>query len=185
MLSRVGDEHMGRFLLETLSAEGCDVSQVKVDPERLTALVLLGIKDRDTFPLLFYRENCADMALEEADINEDFIASSKALLITGTHFSTAKVNAASRKALALARQHDVRTVLDIDYRPVLWGITGKGNGEERYIASDGVTAHLQSVLPLFDLIVGTEEEINIAGGSDDLLTSLATVRQLARRPPWW
>jgi 5-dehydro-2-deoxygluconokinase len=48
-----------------------------------------------------------------------------------------------------------------------------------------VTAHLQSVLPLFDLIVGTEEEINIAGGSDDLLTSLATVRQLARRPPWW
>jgi 5-dehydro-2-deoxygluconokinase len=98
MLSRVGDEHMGRFLLETLSAEGCDVSQVKVDPERLTALVLLGIKDRDTFPLLFYRENCADMALEEADINEDFIASSKALLITGTHFSTAKVNAASRKA---------------------------------------------------------------------------------------
>lgn len=179
MLSRVGDEHMGRYLLDTLSAEGCDVSQVKVDPERLTALVLLGIKDRDTFPLLFYRENCADMALEEADINEDFIASSKALLITGTHFSTAKVNAASRKALALARKHDVRTVLDIDYRPVLWGITGRGNGEERYIASDGVTAHLQSVLPLFDLIVGTEEEINIAGGSDDLLTSLATVRQLA------
>ena len=50
MLSRVGDEQMGRFLLKTLSAEGCDVSQVRVDPERLTALTLLGIKDRDTFP---------------------------------------------------------------------------------------------------------------------------------------
>jgi sugar/nucleoside kinase (ribokinase family) len=64
MVSRVGDEQMGRFLTETLAREGCDVSQVQVDPQRLTGLVLLGLKDRDTFPLLFYRENCADMALD-------------------------------------------------------------------------------------------------------------------------
>lgn len=179
MLSRVGDEQMGRFLLETLTREGCDVSQVKLDSERLTGLVLLGIKDRDTFPLLFYRENCADMALCEDDINEDFIASSKSLLITGTHLSTEKVNAASRKALGFARQHNVRTVLDIDYRPVLWGLTGRGNGEQRFIADDGVSAHLQSVLPLFDLIVGTEEEFLIAGGKPQLLDCLQVVRQLA------
>jgi 5-dehydro-2-deoxygluconokinase len=74
MISRVGDEQMGRFLLETLQREGCDTSQVQVDPERLTGLVLLGLKDRDTFPLLFYRENCADMALDAARIDEAFIA---------------------------------------------------------------------------------------------------------------
>src|SRR5438874_6349792 len=60
MLSRVGDDHMGRFLTETLAAEGCDVSHVSRDSERLTALAMLGVKDRHTFPLLFYRENCAD-----------------------------------------------------------------------------------------------------------------------------
>jgi len=49
---------------------------------------VLGIKDRDTFPLIFYRENCADMAVTEADVAEEFLAQSKALLITGTHFST-------------------------------------------------------------------------------------------------
>lgn len=179
MLSRVGDEHMGRYLLDTLTQEGCDVSQVKTDPDRLTALVLLGIKDRDTFPLIFYRENCADMALEEADIDPEFIASSKALLITGTHFSTQKVKAASVKALEIARANNVRTILDIDYRPVLWGLTSRGNGEERFVASDGVSAHLQKVLPLFDLIVGTEEEFLIAGGKPDLLGCLHTVRHLA------
>ena len=47
MISRVGDEQMGRFLVETLQREGCDTSQVQVDPERLTGLVLLGLKDRD------------------------------------------------------------------------------------------------------------------------------------------
>ncbi|WP_137938268.1 5-dehydro-2-deoxygluconokinase [Chitinivorax sp. B] len=180
MLSRVGNEQMGQFLLDTLRREGCDVSQVRIDPTRLTALVLLGIKDRDSFPLLFYRENCADMALCEDDIDEAFIASSKALAITGTHFSTANTHAACIKALQLAHQHNVRTVLDIDYRPVLWGLTGRGEGDQRFIADEGVSRHLQSVLPYFDLVVGTEEEFQIAGGETDLIMALQVVRSKTR-----
>lgn len=178
MLSRVGDDHMGRFLVESLAREGCDVSGIKVDPERLTALVLLGIKDRETFPLVFYRENCADMALRAEDIDEAFIASSKALLITGTHFSTESVYQASIQALDHAEKHQVRRVLDIDYRPVLWGLAGKADGETRFVADQAVSRHVQGILPRFDLIVGTEEEFLIAGGSTDLLAALRTVRSL-------
>jgi 5-dehydro-2-deoxygluconokinase len=176
MLARVGNDHMGRFLTETLTQEGCDVSHTRIDPDRLTALVLLGIKDRDTFPLIFYRENCADMAIDESDFDEAFIASSKALLITGTHFSTERVNRASRRALEYARRNQVRTVLDIDYRPVLWGLTGKADGETRFVASESVTAHLQGILPLFDLVIGTEEEFRIAGGKHELIDALTMVR---------
>ncbi|PYY83798.1 5-dehydro-2-deoxygluconokinase [Pseudomonas sp. TKO26] len=179
MLSRVGDDHMGRFLLESLEREGCDVSAVKVDPQRLTALVLLGLKDRETFPLVFYRENCADMALCAADIDEAFIASSKALLITGTHFSTDGVYRASLQALDYAEKHGVKRVLDIDYRPVLWGLAGKADGETRFVADQQVSQHVQGILGRFDLIVGTEEEFLIAGGSTDLLTALRTVRALS------
>ncbi|KMN12661.1 5-dehydro-2-deoxygluconokinase [Pseudomonas weihenstephanensis] len=178
MLSRVGDDHMGRFLLESLTREGCDVSAVKVDAQRLTALVLLGLKDRETFPLVFYRENCADMALRADDIDPAFIGASKALLITGTHFSTEGVYQASLKALEYAEQHNVRRVLDIDYRPVLWGLAGKADGETRFVANETVSAHVQSILPRFDLIVGTEEEFLIAGGGTDLLAALRKVRSL-------
>ena len=180
MLSRVGNDHMGRFLIETLEREGCDTSHVRVDHERLTALVLLGIEDRDTFPLVFYRDNCADMAIDENDFDEAFIASSKALLITGTHFSTDQVNRASRRALEYARRNDVRTVLDIDYRPVLWGLTGKADGETRFIANESVSAHLQGILPLIDLVIGTEEEFRIAGGKDNLIDCLSAVRAVTR-----
>jgi len=176
MISRVGDDHMGRFLTRALQAEGCDTSQVPRDSERLTALAMLGIEDRETFPLLFYRENCADMALDEQDIDEAFIARCRALVITGTHFSTPRVHAASTRAIAAARRNDVRTVLDIDYRPVLWGLTGRGNGQQRFIAAAHVTGHLQSILPGFDVIVGTEEEFHIAGGSQDLIQALLAVR---------
>ncbi|MBI6855000.1 5-dehydro-2-deoxygluconokinase [Pseudomonas cichorii] len=178
MLSRVGDDHMGRFLVESLAREGCDVSAIKRDPERLTAMVLLGLKDRETFPLVFYRENCADMALRAEDIDEAQIASSKALLITGTHFSTEPVFKASNQALDYAEKHNVRRVLDIDYRPVLWGLAGKADGETRFVADQHVSQHVQRILPRFDLIVGTEEEFLIAGGTEDLLAALRVVRGL-------
>jgi 5-dehydro-2-deoxygluconokinase len=178
MLARVGNDHMGRFLTETLEREGCDVSHLRIDRERLTGLVLLGLEDRDTFPLVFYRENCADMAVDESDFDEAYIASSKALLITGTHFSTDQVNRTSRRALDCARRNQVRAVLDIDYRPVLWGLTGKADGETRFIANESVTAHLQGILPLIDLVIGTEEEFRIAGGKDELIGALAAVRKV-------
>ena len=180
MVSRIGDEQMGHFLVETLQREGCDTSQVQVDPERLTGLVLLGLKDRDTFPLLFVRENCADMAVDAAAIGEDFIAQCRALLITGTHLSTPTVRAASLAALGHARKHGVVRVLDIDYRPVLWGLTKRGEGANRFVADAAVTSRLQEVLPQFDLLIGTEEEFLIAGGvPGDLLASLCRVRDVS------
>ena len=66
VITKVGDEHMGRFIKEQLQKEGVDVRGVLTDPDRLTALVILGIRDKVSFPLIFYRENCADMALTES-----------------------------------------------------------------------------------------------------------------------
>jgi 5-dehydro-2-deoxygluconokinase len=179
MLTRVGDEHMGRFVRETLAAEGVDVSHVRTDPARLTALVILGVKDQETFPLIFYRENCADMAIAVEDFDAAFVAQAEALVVTGTHFSTAQVDRTCRTAIGYAREAGTRVVLDIDYRPVLWGLTGRGLGEQRFVASDTVSAHLQSIAPLCDLIVGTEEEIHIAGGSTDTIQALLRLRAVS------
>lgn len=180
LITRVGDEHMGRFIRETLQGEGVDTRCVKTDKTRLTALVILGIRDRSTFPLIFYRENCADMAIEAADFSEDFIASAKALVVSGTHFSAEPVNTASRTAMTYARRNGTKVVLDIDYRPVLWGLTGKGEGENRFVENQGVSAHLQSIIPDCDMVVGTEEEFHIAGGAADTLTAIRNVRQLSK-----
>ncbi len=177
VITRVGDEHMGRFIREQLAREGVDVRGVATDPERLTALVLLGIRDEDQFPLIFYRENCADMALSEGDIDPAFLAEARALVVTGTHLSNPRTEAAALKALRLARENGVRTALDIDYRPNLWGVAGHGAGESRFVESATVTGKLRSTLHHFDLIVGTEEEFHVAGGSTDTLAALRAVRE--------
>lgn len=178
VVTGVGDEHMGRYIVEELQREGVDTRDVKTDPDRLTALVLLGIRDQEQFPLIFYRENCADMGLTEADIDPDFIKKARAVVATGTHLSHPQVEAATLKALNTAREAGMRTALDIDYRPNLWGVAGHGDGESRYVESAGVTEKLQSTLHLFDLIVGNEEEFHIAGGSEDTISALKTVRAL-------
>lgn len=178
MLTRVGDEHMGRFVRETLALEGVDVSHVKTDPDRLTAMAILGIRDSNTFPLIFYRENCADMAIEAADVDAPFVASARALVVTGTHFSTPTTEAACLTAIRFAREVGTKVVFDVDYRPVLWGLAGRGMGEKRFVESEAVSAHLQKIVPLCDMIVGTEEEMHIAAGTTETIAALRRLRQL-------
>lgn len=180
VITRVGDEQMGRFILEQLGREGVETKGVVVDPRRLTSLVILGVRDEKTFPLIFYRTDCADAALDESEIDEAFIASAKAVVVTGTHFAIPNAAKAQKKAIALARKHGRKVVFDVDYRPNLWGLAGHAAGEERYIRSDSVTQHLQAILPDCDLIVGTEEELHAAGGSEDTLAAISAIRALSR-----
>ena len=118
------------------------------------------------------------MAIDEADIDPDFIASAKAVLVTGTHFSTDRVAGASFAAMRMARAAGRRVAFDIDYRPNLWALGGHDDGESRFAESERVTAHIQTVLPHCDLIVGTEEEWHIAGGTTDTIAALQAARAI-------
>jgi 5-dehydro-2-deoxygluconokinase len=176
LLTRVGNEQFGRFIREQLVREGVSDQGIVTDPQRLTALAILSVESNVSFPLLFYRENCADIAVCEDDVDPSFIASARALVVTGTHFSRPIPEAAQRKAMRLMKNAGGRVVLDIDYRPNLWGLAGLADGDNRYVASDAVSAKMRSVLAACDLIVGTEEEVLIASGEQTLLAALRAIR---------
>ncbi|MGB6007675.1 bifunctional 5-dehydro-2-deoxygluconokinase/5-dehydro-2-deoxyphosphogluconate aldolase [Castellaniella sp.] len=178
LITRVGDDHNGRFLRESLAREGVDTRHVVADPARLTAVAFLGIRDKDTFPLLHYRENCADMAIEPSDYTEDYIGSARALLVSGSHLTTESAAANIGAAIARARARGTRVIFDIDYRPVFWGLVARDGGESRYVGSDAVTRASQRYMADCDLIVGTEEEIHIAGGDIDTIEALRAIRRL-------
>ena len=180
-ITGVGPEDNGRYLKWQLACEGVDVSAVKTDPKRLTAMVLLSIRGENDFPLIQYRENCADMGLVPEDIDPDYLARSGAVLVTGTHLSREGVRAATVKALETAKRLGLKCILDIDFRPNLWGLQGHDAGSSRWAeASEQVTAEYKRVLPYFDLIVGTEEEFFIAGGRTEAMEALREVRRLSK-----
>ena len=180
MITRVGDEQNGRFVRATLEREGVDVSQVTTDPKRLTALVFLAIRDRDDFPHVFYRDNCADMAIAATDVDVAFLARCRALLVSGTHLSSEGTRAACERAIQAVRAGGGRIALDIDYRPVLGGRARPGAGAERAAPSEAAASRLAAVIPHCDLVVGTEEEFRVAGGSGDTTVALRNVRARTR-----
>ena len=167
---------MGGFIREQLVREGVVVDGVHTDKDRLSRLVLLAVQAEGVSPTIFYRADCADMALDESDIDEALIARSRAIVVTGTHFSKPNAAAAQSKAIALAKRHGAKVVFDIDYRPNLWGLAGHEAGFARYVKSEAVSTRLNAALADCDLIVGTEEEIMIAAGADSVL-------ELAARHP--
>ncbi|KKC31249.1 bifunctional 5-dehydro-2-deoxygluconokinase/5-dehydro-2-deoxyphosphogluconate aldolase [Devosia psychrophila] len=179
LITRVGNEQMGRFIRQQLDREGVETSGIATDPDRLTALVLLSVEAEGVSPMIFYRTDCADMALDESNVDEALIASARAIVVTGTHFSRPNSEAAQKKAIRFAKANGARVAFDIDYRPNLWGLAGHEAGFSRYVASDVVSQKYQSVLPDCDLIVGTEEEVLIASGEADLLSALRTIRSLS------
>jgi len=179
LITRVGNEQMGRFVREQLVREGVETAGIATDPDRLTSLVLLAVEAEGVSPMIFVRTDCADMALSEDDIDEDFIASAGAIVVTGTHFSKPNSDAAQRKAIRIAKANGRKVVFDIDYRPNLWGLAGHEAGFERYVKSDRVSAQLKTILPDCDLIVGTEEEIRIASGADNAFEALRAIRAVS------
>ena len=104
--------------------------------ERLTALVILGVRDEKQFPLIFYRDNCADMALDEDDIDEAFIASAGAVVVTGTHFSRAEHRRRAEEGDPHRQGERPQGGVRRRLPPEPLGPAGHGAGDERYVRSD-------------------------------------------------
>ncbi len=150
LLTAVGEDQVGNFILHFLQKEGVETRFIPYKPGRRSSAVVLGIEPPDRFPLTYYRDNCADIELDINDVLATPIASSRALLITGTGLSKEPSRSATLFAAETARQEHVPVVLDIDFRPDQWD-------DPRAF---GVT--LRSILRLVDLVVGTDDEINAA-----------------------
>ncbi|MFR3459014.1 MAG: PfkB family carbohydrate kinase [Bilophila wadsworthia] len=178
-ITGVGQEDNGRYLKWQLSCEGVDVSAVKTDPQRLTAMVLPEHPGRQR-PAHPVRENCADMGLTAEDIDPDYLARARTL-VTGTHLSREGVRSMTMKVLK-PRSASASSASSTSTSAPTWGLRGTTPGPA---AGPGVRAgdlRIQKVLPYFDLIVGTEEEFFIAGGKTEAMEACAKSQALEGAP---
>lgn len=154
LLTAVGEDKVGDFILQFLRAEGVETGFVPRKPGTRSSAVLLGIEPPDRFPLTYYRDNAADVALTIDDVLTTPIAASRVLLISGTGLSREPGRSATLFAAELARRSGTTVVLDIDFRPDQWH-------DPRAF---GVA--IRSALRSVDLVIGTDDEINAAMLSD-------------------
>ena len=159
LLTAFGEDPVGDFVAHFLSEEGVDIRFSPRKPGRKTSAVILGIEPPDKFPLVFYRENCADIALTIDDVLAAPIAQSRVFQFAGTNLSQEPSRSATLYAVEVARKAGTAVVLDLDFRPDQW------HDPRAYGAA------MRSALPGVDIVMGTEDEINAA-----MLTDPRSVR---------
>lgn len=147
ILTGIGNDQVGHFIKHFLNEEGIATEFVPTIEGTRSSAVILGIEPPDKFPLVYYRENCADINLDIDHINAVPFEAFKAVAFSGTAFSKDPSRTAMFYALEVAKKHHVKTLLDIDFRADQWD-------DPRAF---GVT--LRAALSQFTMVVGTEEEI--------------------------
>ena len=150
LLTAVGADPVGDFILHFLQREGIETGYIPRKPGHRTAAVVLGIEPPDKFPLVFYRENCADLQLGIDDVLAAPVTTSRVFQFAGTNLSKEPSRSATLFAAERARQSGARVVLDVDFRPDQWH-------DPRAF---GVA--IRSVLHVVDIVIGTIDEINAA-----------------------
>ncbi|MGK9222191.1 MULTISPECIES: 5-dehydro-2-deoxygluconokinase [unclassified Microbacterium] len=155
LVSRVGDDPFGRYLLGELTRLGVDNRYVATDPTLRTPVTFCEIFPPDDFPLYFYREPKApDMNVDAAQIDLDAVRAARILWFTTTGLSEEPSREAHHAALA-ARERRTHTILDLDYRPMFW--------EDPALA----TEQIGQVLGEVTVAVGNREECQVAVGETE------------------
>ncbi|MHA2035739.1 MAG: carbohydrate kinase family protein [Promethearchaeota archaeon] len=120
MITKVGDDFFGQFLIKTLKDEQIDISQIKVTNEYKTALAFVGLDETKSPRFSFYRSSCADIMLNENEIDEDYIKSGKLLMCGTVSMADEPARSAIFKAIEYAKKHGLQVACDPNLREDLW-----------------------------------------------------------------
>lgn len=166
-IGKVSDDQFGEFVVNYFNNEGIDTTQVsKCTNGESLGLTFTEIKSPTESSILMYRTGVADLMLSVEDINEEYIANTKAIVISGTALSASPTREASLKALELAKKHNTIVIFDIDYRSYTW----KNNDE--------IAIYYSMVAKNSDIIIGSREEFDL---TEAIMIGSSTDEETAER----
>jgi len=148
--ARVSDDQLGDFVTHFFEKEGIDTSHIRrCEHGEKIGLTFTEILSRDESSILMYRNQVADLQLHPDDIDEAYIRSAKALLISGTSLAASPSREAALKAVMLAKRNQVPVIFDVDYRSYSWKNL------------DEVSIYYSMVAREAQIIMGSREEFNL------------------------
>lgn len=149
-IGKVSDDQFGDYVTKFFADEGIDVSHVTraKNGEKL-GLTFTEILSPTESSILMYRDGIADLMLSPDDVDEEYVASAKALLISGTALAQSPSREACLKAMQLAEKNNTRIIFDIDYRPYNWK------------SKDEIAVYYTAVAEHADIIMGSREEYDL------------------------
>ncbi len=150
LLTAVGPDPVGDFILHFLKSEGVETRFIPRKPGARSSAVVLGIEPPDRFPLVFYRDNAADVQLTMDDVLAAPVEQCRAFELAGTNLSREPGRSATFFAVERARAAGATVFFDLDFRADQWH-------DPRAFG-----VNVRAILPQADIVFGTEEEVKAA-----------------------
>lgn len=147
LLTAVGNDQIADFLLNFLKKEGVETKFIPRKEGARTSAVVLGIEPPNNFPLVYYRDNCADSKVTIDDVIAANVGECRLFEISATALNVEPSRSAAFFAAEEARKNNVPILIDLDFRADQW------HDPRSY----GVTA--RAYLRSCQIALGTEEEI--------------------------
>jgi len=162
LITRVGSDEFGHFVVETLRAVGIDTSRVEMDRRRPTGLYFREIAALNHSRPIYYRAGSAAAALSVDQIEVAYLVRARAFLTTGiTALLSASAHDAVCAALMAAHEHGLTTYFDPNLRNGLWG-----SARARQL--------IRPLLRYVDVFLGGEDEAALLTGRNGSPEKLAT-----------
>ena len=151
-IGRVAQDSFGDYAIDYFKNEGIDTSHIfRAEHGEKMGLTFTEIKSPTESSILMYREGAADLSLSPEDVDEDYICSAKAILISGTALCKSPSREAALKAVKLAKKNGIPVIFDIDYREYIWK------------SLDEISVYYQTVAEQSDLVIGSRDEFDLTG----------------------
>ncbi|MBP3329191.1 MAG: 5-dehydro-2-deoxygluconokinase [Clostridia bacterium] len=149
-IAKVSDDQFGDYVTKFFEDEGIDTSHITraKNGEKL-GLTFTEMLSPSESSILMYRDGVADLMLDPADVDEEYIASAKAILISGTALCQSPSREACLKAMYLAKKVGTKVIFDIDYRPYNWK------------SADEIAIYYSIVAENSDMVMGSREEYDL------------------------
>ncbi len=168
LLTAVGDDQVGKFILRFLEDEGIETKFIPIMPGRRSPAVILGVEPPDRFPLVFYRDNAPDLQIGIDHVLNTHLEDFRAVVLSGNALSSEPSKSSTFFAAEKAGALGLDVFLDLDFRADQW------------YDPRAFGVMVRALLRNVDTAIGTEEEVLAASFADE--ASLAVKHQQVSAP---
>ena len=155
LVAKVGEDHFGEFLRQTLWDCGVDLEQFFLTPDFATQLAFVALDDKGVPDFSFHVKQSADQMLTAEELDPLYIRQAEVFHFGSISLIAEPSRSATLRAIELAREAGLLISYDPNLRPPLWP------------SLDAAHERICEAVELCDVIKVSEEELTFITGKED------------------
>ena len=164
-IGKVGDDMFGRSLRDTVASIGIDTDSLLFDADVRTTLAFVQTFANGDRDFSFYRSPGADMMLRPDEIPGDVVKGARIFHFGTLSMTHDEVRAATKKAVAIAKENGSLISFDPNLRPPLWS------------SMDAAREQIEWGLSQCDILKIADNEVEFLTGGTDFDAGAAYLKE--------